>query len=70
MKKTVNKIFISVFIFIIAILIQNISKAEEITSNYYEIDNEKNIISVIEPETTIETLKSKISNSELDLRNR
>lgn len=70
MKKVLNKIFINIFIFIIAVLIQNISDAKGITSNYYEVDNEKNIISRVEPETTVETLKSKISNSELDLRNR
>ena len=70
MKKVLNKIFIIIFIFIIAILIQNISKAVEITSNYYKIDNENKIISEIETETDIETFKNKISNSLLDIRNR
>ena len=69
MKKVLNKIFIIIFIFIIAILIQSISKAVEITSNYYEINNDKSIISRIEPETTVEEFQSKLKylNNEIHL---
>lgn len=67
MKKQI-KLVIKIMVMIIcifAVFMSVKSKAEDIdtkkiTSNYYEIDYEKNIISRIEPETTVEKFKEKI----------
>lgn len=62
----VLKIFIlSIITIFITLLLHTKTKANStLTSSFYKIDNEKNVISRIEPETTIDTLKSKIGNGE------
>lgn len=61
MEKRLERIFISIFIFIIAILIQNICKAVSLTTDYYKINNEEKIIYAIEPETDINSFKIRLS---------
>lgn len=63
MKRIIKIIYILLCFLIFSI---TISKANEtIASKYYEVNKEKNIISRIEPETTIEILKQKLSNEEV-----
>lgn len=66
-KKTINYIFGAMIILII-LFISTTVNAENftITSTLYEIDYDKQTINRIEPETTIETFKSRISNKEFD----
>ena len=65
MKKILNKVLVILFIIVAILFIKNETYAVEISSNFYKFNYEKNIISRIEPETTIETFKSKMSTNEV-----
>lgn len=65
MKTKNNKIIISILVAGIILLSQYTSSLANIASGYYKVDNEKNIISRIEPETTIKVFKEKIGEYDI-----